>query len=98
MTDETRLTDKVGVIGIDATDYDDLENHQTTVSVSLLRQGLDLIDTLGWDQVDVITVDPMDDKADYPMLILRPPSDALFGPDGQAGIAITPKTEQGRDA
>jgi hypothetical protein len=98
MTDETRLTDKVGVIAVDATDYGELENHQTTISTGLLRQGLDLIETLGWEQVDVITVAPMDDNADYPMLILRPPRDALFGPDGQAGIAITPKTEQGRDA
>lgn len=98
MDEPTRLTDKVGIIGIDATDYGELEEQQTTVAVDLLRQALDLIDTLGWEQVDVLTVEPTtDDPDDQPMVILRPPHSALFGPaDGQAGIAVTPRTEQGR--
>jgi len=96
MTDEIRLTDKVGVIAIDATDYGELESHETTVSVDMLKQGLELIETLGWDQVDIRTVETNNDSPDYPLLVLRPPSEALFGGSGQAGIAITPRTEKGR--
>jgi hypothetical protein len=97
MNDVTRLTDPVGVIGIDATDYGEDESHETTVDVSLLKQGLEVIETLGWDQVDVRTVQPNGDVADYPLLVLRPPEDSFFGAEGQAGIAIAPRTEQGRE-
>jgi len=54
---------------------------------------LELLDTLGWDQVDVCTVES--EQTDYPMLLLRPPTDSIFGGE-QAGIALTPKTEKGR--
>lgn len=94
MTEITRLTDKVGIIGLDATDYPQ-ESHETTVNTDLLQQSLELIETLGWEQVDVRTVEGNGDS-DYPMLILRPPQKAVFDSTEQAGIAITPVTEKGR--
>jgi hypothetical protein len=97
MTDETRLTDKIGIVGLDGTDYGELETHQTTVDTDILKQGIELLDTLGWDQVDVVTVESgNDDNADYPLLVLRPPHESLFSGD-QAGIAMTPRTEKGRN-
>ena len=96
MTNEpVRITDKVGVLGIDATDYGDRETHQTTINTELLADAADIIATLGWDQVDVITVESSE-SADNPMLVLRPPHESVCGGE-QAGIAITPRTEKGRN-
>jgi len=95
MTEVTRVTDKVGIVGIDATAYGEYGNHETTIDTEILKQGLELLETLGWDQVDVCTVDS-DGVSDYPLLVLRPPHESLFSGD-QAGIAITPVTEKGRE-
>ena len=91
-----RITDQVGVVGIDATDYpDEQTEHVTTLNSEYLMQGLEILDTLGWKQVDVCTVKDESGMADHPMLVLRPPTESLFGGE-QAGIAITPRTERGR--
>jgi len=91
-----RLTDQVGVVGIDGTDYDDEQfKHITTVKGDILLQAAEILDTLGWKEVDVTAVGRPTDDEGYPMLILRPPTDSLFGGE-QAGIAVTPRTEQGR--
>jgi len=94
MTNPVRLTDRVGVIGLDGAEYGELGERQTTIDTEILKQGIELLDTLGWNQVDVCTV-AGDDKTDNPMLVLRPPRESLFSGE-QAGIAITPRTDQGR--
>lgn len=93
MTEHPILTDKVGVIGLDAVEYPEHE-HITTVSVGYIKQATELLDVLGWDQVDVCSVPSK--NADYPMLVLRPPHESLFAGE-QAGISITPRTKQGRE-
>jgi hypothetical protein len=95
MSESVRLTDKIGVVGIDGTDYGEYEEHQTTIDTEILKQGIELLDTLGWEQVDVCTVSTPNEQADYPMLMLKPPHESLISGD-QAGIAITPRTEEGR--
>ncbi|WP_199233679.1 hypothetical protein, partial [Halorubrum sp. SP9] len=52
------LTDKLSVVGIDSTDWGDLERRETTVNVEYLKQGLELIETLDWEKVDICLVDP----------------------------------------
>jgi len=95
MTNPVRLTDRVGVIGLDGTEYGELGERQTTIDTEILQQGIELLDTLGWNQVDVCTVAGAN-ETDNPMLVLRPPRDSLFSGE-QAGIAITPRTDQGRN-
>lgn len=96
MTDPVRLTDRVGVIGLDGTEYNELGERQTTIDTEILQQGIELLDTLGWNQVDVCTVAGANENTDNPMLVLRPPRESLFSGE-QAGIAITPRTDQGRN-
>jgi hypothetical protein len=92
-----RVTDKIGVLGLDGTEYPERGEHVTTVNGNILRDALEILDTLGWDQVDVIMVDGKGEP-DYPMMVLRPPEGALFATAGPpAGIAITPLTEDGRN-
>jgi len=88
---EVRVTDKIGIVGLDGTDYPNAEQ-VTTIKTEILMQGIEILDTLGWKEVDVCTVE----GDGHPMLVLRPPMDSLFGGE-QAGIAITPRTEQGRE-
>ena len=87
---EVRVTDKVGVVGLDGTDYPNAER-VTTLKTELLLQGIEILDTLDWNEVDVCKVD----GAGQPAIVLRPPTDSLFAGE-QAGIIITPRTEQGR--
>jgi hypothetical protein len=96
MTD-VRITDKIGVVGLDATDYPEEQTERvTSLNTKYLLQGLEILETLGWSQVDVCLVEPYDDdEADNPALVLRPPTDSFFG-GKQAGIAITPVTDKGR--
>jgi len=96
MSESVRLTDKVGIVGLDGTDYGEYEKHQTTINTDILKQGIELLETLGWEQVDVCTVTTPNEQTDYPMLMLKPPHESLFSGD-QAGIAITPRTEKGRN-
>jgi len=88
---EVRVTDKVGVVGLDGTDYPNAEQ-VTTLKTDYLLQGLEILDTLGWGEVDVCLVD----GPNQPGVILRPPTDSLFAGE-QAGIAIAARTEQGRE-
>lgn len=92
----TRVTDNVGLVGIDASEYpDEQTEHVTTVATDILQDGIDILDTLGWSEVDVCFVEPSDDDADYPMLMLRPPRKSLFGEE-QAAICVAPRTESSR--
>ena len=88
---EVRITDKVGVVGIDGTDYPNAEQ-VTTLKTEYLLQGIEILDTLGWNEVDVCLVD----GPNQPGVILRPPRDSLFAGE-QAGIAIAARTKQGRE-
>jgi len=91
MSEAVRVTDMIGVVGIDASDYDDVE-HVTTVDVENLQRTLTLLEELGWGSVDIGAVEGEDD---YPLLVIQPPRDALFG-DDQAALTVAPLTEQGR--
>jgi hypothetical protein len=55
MNNVIRLTDKVGVIGLDGSAYDG--EYQTTIDADLLKQGIELLETLGWEKVDITTVE-----------------------------------------
>jgi len=92
-----QLTDKIGVVGLDATDYGDLETHETSVDLQHLKTAVELIETLGWDKLDVCLVHPpeSDDEhgPDFPMLSLRT-SEPLFSSGG--AVTIAPLTDKGR--
>jgi hypothetical protein len=92
--DPTRLTDKVGVISLDATEYEHSE-YVTTVNTDELQRGLRLLDELGWDSVDIAVVPPRSDDAN-PLLGLQQPRESLMSGD-QAAITIAPLTDKGRD-
>ena len=91
----TQVTDKAGVVAIDGTDYpeDDVKRH-STVSVSVLQDALELVDTLGWETVDIITAHP--DSDDLRVVALQPPSDSPLAGE-QAAITVAPLTETGRE-
>jgi hypothetical protein len=89
-----RLTDKANIIALDASNYpEDRVTRHTTVSRSVLEQSLDLMNSLGWETIDIITADPVDDE--LPLLALQPPGDTLLAGE-QAAITVAPKTEYGR--
>jgi len=92
-----QLTDKIGVVGLDATDYEHLETHETSVDLQHLKTAIELIETLGWQKLDVCLVHPpeSDDEngPDFPMLSLRT-SKPLFSAGG--AVTIAPLTEKGR--
>ena len=93
--ESVRLTDKTDVIALDGTDYPDaaVERH-STVSVSVLQNALELVDTLGWETIDIITAHPNSD--DLRVVALQPPSDSPLAGD-QAAITVAPLTETGRE-
>jgi len=92
-----QLTDKIGVVGPDATDYGNLETHATSVDVQHLKTAIELIETLGWEKIDVCLVEPpeSDDEGDpdYPLLSLQT-NEPLFSAGG--AVTIAPLTEKGR--
>ncbi|WP_158293502.1 hypothetical protein, partial [Halorubrum sp. SS7] len=87
--------------GIDSTDWGDLERRETTVNVEYLKQGLELIETLDWEKVDICLVDPPngdDDKnPDSPLLALRPDA-PFFGNRDNAAVVVAPVSGPGRGA
>ena len=93
--ESVRLTDKIDVIALDGTDYPDAAvKRHSTVSVSVLQDALELVDTLGWETVDIITAHP--DSDDLRVVALQPPSDSPLAGE-QAAITVAPLTETGRE-
>ncbi len=82
----------------DATDYPSIgeTDHGTSVSVSNLRQALDLLETLGWQTVDIGVADPEYADADHPLLVIEPPHGGVFASSEQAAITVAPVTDKGR--
>jgi len=95
LSDYPRLTDQIGIIGLDASPYDDHGTHHTTVDIDNLKTAFELLDVLGWDTIDVCTVESTDETPDHSLLVFRPPRESLFSGD-QAGVAIAPLTDHGR--
>jgi len=90
-----RVTDKLGVVGLDTVEYPEEQTERiTTLDATNLKKALSILETLGWNEVDVCAVEP--DDVDNPMLVIKPPTKPLFAGE-QAGIAITPRTEKGRN-
>jgi hypothetical protein len=93
------LTDKLSVVGLDSTDWGDLERRETTVDIEFLKQGLELVETLGWEKVDICLVDPPngtdDSKPDNPLLALRP-DDPFFGDYDNAAVVVAPISGSGQ--
>lgn len=87
-----KLMDKVGVMGLDNTNYPN-EEHLTTIETEYLKTAINVMDELGWNQLDVCYVPG---KGDYPLLRFKPPSKSLFAGEN-AGFSIAPRTEKGRD-
>lgn len=89
------LSDAVGIIGLTNRDFGEFEDHGTTVAFSELKRAVEIVDALGWKQVDVNLVESPNDEADYPILAFRYPG-GLFGGDPGA-VTVAPRTEQGRE-
>ena len=98
MSDESLspiLSDKTNVIGLDANEYDEEDFHvETSVSTYLLQDALELLETLGWESVDIVLIDPPEDETMQKLLHFRP-SRCEFNSERQAGISIAPKRKDG---
>lgn len=92
--DMTYLADKVGVIGVGDIPKTDNEEY-TAVSISSLKQALDILDTLGYQDVDVCLSPSSNEMADLPFLVFRPTPKSLMA-DDNAAVGVAPKTEKGR--
>lgn len=91
MSESNRLSDPVGVIALDATEYPQ-EEHVTTIDVGLLKDSMELLETLGWDKIDVNIVPSHDEPEKNPMLMFRTPQDPFFASEN-TGVAIAPKVD-----
>jgi hypothetical protein len=87
-----RITDRLDVVGLDGTEYDE-ENVErlTTVKGTFLEQATDVLGALGWDDVDVSVVQKPDKPDVNPMLAIEPSTDGSVLADKQAAIVIAPK-------
>lgn len=92
-----KLTDKIGVTGITGI-ADDEADHGTSVQLGELRRAVDILDTLGWDKVDVkLGPDVPHDEGGQPLSVLKPSSRSFFvEDDGDPAVCIAPLTEKGR--
>lgn len=86
--DVARLSDKLNVVGIDATDYNkDVYQYNGTFKVELLQQGLDLLDSLGWEEVTCGSIVPPNDDDGGRLLLLTPDTEEPWTSE-QASIGI----------
>jgi len=89
----SQLTDKAEVVGLDTTDYgDDRIEVVSRLSVATLKLQLELLDTLGWETVDVLAVKPKEGQVtEHSVVAFRPPADGWL--TDQAAVAAAPKSQ-----
>jgi hypothetical protein len=86
--DVARVTDEHSVVGIDATEYsDDVYQYNGTYRVEYIRQMLDIVETLGWDEVNCGSIVPPDDAKGARLLLLTPDRERPWSSD-QASVAV----------
>jgi hypothetical protein len=92
-----KLTDKIGVTGITEI-ADDEADHGTSVSLDELQRAVDILDSLGWNRVDVQLGPSVEhEEGGQPLLVLKPsPNALLVKDDGDPAVCIAPLTETGR--
>lgn len=89
----SQLTDKAEVVGLDTTDYGDKRIQPVSrLSVATLKLQVELLETLGWDTVDVLAVEPKEGQpTEHAAVAFRPPADGWF--TEQAAVAAAPKSQ-----
>lgn len=93
----TRLTDMANVVALDGSAYpDELVQEIGTYTTDLLRDQLDIVETLGWDGVSAFAVQPYDDSDHPPALAFVPGGTSLSGHE-QAAVVLAPRTSGGSD-
>ena len=87
--DVARVTDKLSVVGIDASDYDEATyQYNGTFRVDYLQQMLELLDTLGWDEVNLGSIVPPGGDADGARLLLVTPDCPKPWTGDQASVSL----------
>ena len=89
------LTDNVGLIGVGDFPESEGEEFATAVSVGALKEAVELLETLGYADVDLRLAGHDREGADHPLLMLRPTPGAIYA-DDNAAVTVCPKTEKGR--
>lgn len=92
ISDAVKLTDRANMVGIaDA----DLPERTACFPVDRLQTALELVDTLGWETVDLYTVESSCSDP-HEALALRPVGSGWSPP--QPAVVVAPFTEDGREA
>jgi hypothetical protein len=87
--DVARLTDKTCVVGIDASDYDrETYQYNGTFRVDYLQQMLELVDTLGWDEVNLGSIVPPGESDGARLLLVTPDCQKPWRSD-QASVGVS---------
>ena len=85
-----RLTNRTNVVGIDASEYgEDVYQYDGTFSVEYLKQALDIVETLGWDNVNLGSILPDEDDEDHDgrLLLITPDCECPWQGE-QASVAL----------
>lgn len=91
--ESARLTDKTSVVGIDASDYgEDVYQYNGTYKVEYLQQVLEMVGTLGWDEVNLGSITPPGEDA-VPSLLLVTPDCGQPWTSDQASVAVAGRVE-----
>jgi len=97
--DVARIKDKDNVLGIDASDYDEELYHFAGVySVDLLKDVLEIVETLNWDAVNIGSIQhPDNDEYNDEALLLVSPdvSRPWHGDQASVSLAGRANTEYG---
>lgn len=91
MSDRKKITNYGDNIALDGFDYpDDAVTHVTDVDTNRLIRTLEIIDTLGWDQISVYAIQDWTHNAEpNDMVSFQPVGTNLFDKE-QAAITLAP--------
>lgn len=83
-----RMTDRMDVVGIDASDYDKRTyQYSGTYRVEYLQRMLELVDTLGWDEVSLGSIEPPGDSDGARLLLVTPDTEHPWTSE-QASVSV----------
>jgi hypothetical protein len=91
-----RITNYSDCIALDGFDYpDEAINHVSTVDTSKLKRVLDIVEKLGWHEVDVYAIEDWANDSDRNPIVAIQPRGTNIWDEEQAAVTLAPLETDG---